>query len=106
MQHQASALFNKIHGSAVIPVLLIFTNYLAKFLCAGGNPSLCFFLGWVGGLPSLWKKHCFNFDLTVKTEALAISSVLLDPFTPSVTVNISAGVAKLSCSPVKLVKLR
>ena len=93
MQHQASALFNKIHGSAVIPVLLIFTNY-------------CFFLGWVGGLLSLWKKHCFNFDLTVRTEALAISSVLLDPFTPSVTVNISAGVAKLSCSPVKLVKLR
>lgn len=58
------------------------------------------------GLPSLWKKHCLNFDLTVRTEALAISSVLSDPFAPSVTVNISAGVAKLSCSPVKLVKLR
>lgn len=50
------------------------------------------------------EKHCLNFDLTVRTEALAISSMLL--LHPGVTVNISAGVAKLGCSPVKLVKLR
>lgn len=59
------------------------------------------------------EKVLSSFDLGVRTEALAVSSVLLDPFAPGVTVNIServvtisAGRAKLNCSLVKAGKLR
>lgn len=73
-----------------------------------GIPLLVFFRSTF-----IMEKALSSFDPGVRTEALAVSSVLLDPFAPGVTVNIServvtisAGIAKLNCSLVKAGKLR